>query len=171
MKSADNIILAIAPATKRFGAVVFRNAEIIYFAVKPLKLPRTNESIKREVSSRIENLVKEFSPQSIVIKSPGKQQLKSNQFELIVRCAESKARFHQIPVVRIKFESAKKFLSPDCQPTKANSFKSLAMVYPELRQFTGNSSKWRAQYYEILLVAAALGYYYQVGSAETQSQN
>lgn len=169
MRYADNVILAIAPATKRFGTVIFRNAEIIYFAVKPLKPPRTSESIKLEVSISIENLVKEFSPQTIAIKSPGKQQLKSNQFELIAGCVESKAEYYQIPLVHIKFESVKKSLCPVCKPTKANSFKSLAVIYPELRQFTGNSSKWRMQYYDILLVAAALGYYHQKKLIKTQS--
>ncbi|MGI8467317.1 MAG: hypothetical protein ACR2N3_02585 [Pyrinomonadaceae bacterium] len=170
MKSANNIILAVAPATKRFGAVVFRNTEIIYFAVKPLKPPRTNESIKWEVSRSIENLLKEFSPKVIVLKSPSKQQLKSKQFKLIAQCAESKARFHQIPAVRINFEKVKKLLCPNIKPTKANAFKSLAAIYPELRQFTGNSSKWRMQYYDILLAAAALGYYHQTVLTETWSQ-
>lgn len=171
IKLPDNIIISVAPATKRFGVIVFRNEEIICFAVKTLKPPRTNESIKREVSGSIENLIKEFIPQAIVIKSQGKQQLKSKQFKLIAGCIESQAKSHQIPVIRLKFETVKKSLCRKLKPNKVNTFNALTIVYPELRQFTGNSSKWRTQYYEILLLAAALGYYYQTVLTEPQSQN
>lgn len=171
IKLPDNLIIAIAPATKRFGVVVFRNEEIIYFAVKTLKPTRTNDSIKREVSRSIENLVKEFIPQIIVIKSPSKQQLKSNQFELITSCVESQSKSYQIPVIWLKFEKIKKSLCRNLKSNKVNTFNALMVAYPELRQFTGNSSKWRKQYYEILLLAAALGYYYQTRLTKTQSQN
>ncbi len=170
-ESVDNAVIAIAPATKRFGVVVFRNEEIIYFVIKILKPPRTSESIIREVSNSIENLFKEFLPQAIVIKSPSKQQLKSNQYKLIAACVENQAKSHQIPVMRLKFETVKRFLCRNLKPNKTNTFNNLAAIYPELRQFTGKSSKWRKQYYEILLLAAALGYYCQTEMAKTYSQN
>ena len=106
----------------------------------------------------------------IVLKSAGKQQLRSNQFRLITEQIENRAVSNQIPVTRIKFESVKKSLCRDRKPTKANAFKILADAYPELRQFTGTSSKWRAQYFDSLLVAAALGYYYQTESAESRRE-
>ena len=171
IKQNENKILAIAPATKRFGAAILKDWELIYFAVKPLRPPRINESIKTEVSNSIEHLIKEFTPKVIVIKSPGKQQLKSIQFKLIAESIERRAEFNQVPVIRIKFETVKKFLCRNQKPIKANTFKSLADVYPELRQFFGNSNKSRREYYDSLLIAAALGYYYQTGLVEAESQN
>ena len=170
MKPDDHTILAIAPATKRFGAAVFRDAELIYFAVKALKPPRTTESIKKEVSLSVNHLIKEFTPKMIVIKSPGKQQRKSVQFELMSEQIETAANSNQIPVTKISFEMVKKSVCFNRKASKDNAFASLTTVYPELRQFVGSSSKWRKQYYDILLIAAALGYYYQTKMAETKSR-
>ena len=170
MKSVAHPFLAIAPATKRFGAAVFKDTELIYFAVKTLKPPRITESIKAEVSGSIEHLIREFAPKVIVIKSPGKLQLKSVQFKLITDQIGLAAKFNQIPVSKISFEPVKKFFCFNRKSSKDNTFASLTTVYPELRQFTGSPGSWRKQYYDILLIATALGHYYQTELIETQSR-
>lgn len=169
MNSTDKTILTVAPAAKRFGVAVFNGAELIYFAVKILKPPRTDESIKEEISGNIKRLIKDFSPNVIVIKSPGKQQQASNRFKLITDQTESEANFNQTPFIKINFEAVKKSLCPDGKRSKVSVFKALAQIYPELTQFLNRPNKWQTDYWDAVLTAAAVGYCYQLNKKKLES--
>ena len=81
---AEDRVLAVAPCAKRFGVAIFAQSELIYFAVKTLKLPRTSNRIKKQVSASVQRLIRGFAPELIVIKTLSQHQTESENVQTII---------------------------------------------------------------------------------------
>lgn len=154
-------VLAIAPITKRFGAVVFEDMELVYFAVATVKSNKISQSLKIKISQTIRNLIGEFEPDLVIVKRLNKQQDKSNNLRLAVEQIKLAAETAHLKSVEVPFEAVKSLFCTDNKPTKTNIFAKLATVYPELRRFLHQPNKWQKEYYEAMLSAIAVGFYYQ----------
>lgn len=154
-----NKILAVAVCNKRIGLSIFSLRELIYFAVKTLKSPRTSEHVKQQVSETIQLLLAEYEPEAVVLKLLGKQQAKSDNLQLIFQIVKQQVENIGIPLYEISFNQAKQALCADKKVTRRNAFKILSEIYPELKQFANHPSHWQAEYYNSLLSAAAVGFY------------
>lgn len=158
MKQQHNNLIAVAPATKRLGAVVFSKSELVYFSVETFSPPRTEELIKRQTSQFIQRLIEKFEPSTIVVKLLGKQQSKSKKLQLVINQIQKDVKASGIRLQQISFPYVKKKLCLPDKPTKANTFKALSQIFPELAQFVHSPSRWQTAYYDSLLSAAAVGF-------------
>ena len=159
MRLCENKMVAVAVCTKRLGLVVFCQAELIYFAVKTLKPPRTIPQIQHQVSEIIQEIIAEFTPEEVVLKLPGKQQAKSKNLLTAVNQIKQEAQAAGILWQEISFEQVKREFCLDGKPNKTNVFKTIVRNYPELKQFVNHPSRWQTEYYNSLLSAAAVGFY------------
>lgn len=165
-------ILAIAPVTKRFGVAVLENTELVYFAVATVKSNKIAQNLKIKISQTIRNLIGEFEPDLVVVKTLNKQQEKSKNLKLAVGQIETEAGRAGIRTEEVSFEAVKKLLCADNKPTKANAFKTLTKFYPELSRFLHQPNKWQKEYYDAMLSAVAVGFYRQKETSELrQSRN
>jgi RNase H-fold protein (predicted Holliday junction resolvase) len=161
MKFSNKNLLSIAVCTKRIGVAVFSQTELLYFAVKTLQSPRTIPCVRRQVSQIFETLLTEYSPKLIILKLPGKQQMRSKNLEFVHRVVKKNSEIAGVSLRKISFENAKQILCVDKKPTKTNAFLALAKIYPELRLMVKCQNPAQAEYYNSLLSAVAVGYYFQ----------
>lgn len=161
MNFSKHKILTVAPFTKRLGFAVFDDAEIIYFAVKTFKPPRTVASVKVEISQSIKNLSAEFKPKLILVKTLNQWQVKSKNTAFVFSQVKREAEFQKVPLREISVEQAKQELCSGGKMTKVVLFKILSAVYPELKRFVLFQNLSQAEYYNSLLSAIAIGYYWQ----------
>lgn len=165
-------ILAIAPITKRLGAAAFENAELIYFAVATIKSNKIPQSPKIKIAQTLRKLISKFEPDLVVVKTLNKQQEKSKNLKTAIKQIKSEAETAGIQTEEVSFNSVRKLLCADDKATKANVFKALAKLYPELRRFLHQPNKWQKEYYDAMLSAVAIGFYCQKESVEpNQCQN
>ena len=161
MNRTEHNTLAVAVSTKRIGVVVFSEEQLVYFAVKTLKSPRTSYSVKRQVAHIVKEFINEYVPGLLVIKALGKQQVKSKKQRLAVTQVKSSAEAFGIYWTEISLEQIKPMLSVNRKPNKTNAFRALSQIYPELKRFVESQNLSQAEYYNSLLSAAAVGFYYQ----------
>lgn len=161
MNCSKSKILAAAVGTKRLGFAVFQRTELLYFAVKTLKLPRTRRRVKRQVTLLTKKAFSEFKPKLLILKTLGKQQANSRILPVAVNQIKKEAEASGNPVIEISFEQVKAILCKGQKPTKRNAFKALSEAYPELKRFIHYNNLSQAEYYNSLLSAVAVGYAYQ----------
>jgi len=171
MKESKNNLLAIAPATKRLGIVVFSQTDLIYFSVKTFAPPRTETLIKRQVSQMIRELINEFEPKTVALKVLGKQQLKSKNLRFVSSLIRSEFERADIVLKEVSLEQTKKKLCFGKKRNKENAFEALSLIYPELKRFAGCRNKSQKEYYNSLLSAAAIGYNFQDCSLKNTNKN
>lgn len=158
--------MTIAPFTKRLGFAVFDGEEIIYFAVKTLKPPRLLSSVGQEISQSIGRLNDEFEPKLIVVKTLSSRQDTSKILRLVAEQIKREAESRKLPIEEFSLERVKQELCSDEKTTKANLFKKLSDVYPEIKRFTVYQNRSQAEYYNSVLSAVAIGYYRQKKTIE-----
>lgn len=146
MNLNDDKLLVASPCTKQMGIAVINQAELVYFAVITFNSPRTPENIKTQVSKTIQGFIDDFAPSSLIIKMLGRHQVKSKNLRLVASKVKRAAKRANIPLQEISFEAVKKQLCAGRKPTKANVFKSLSEIYPELKQYVNHPSKWQRDY-------------------------
>jgi len=161
MNFSKRKILAVAPYTKRLGFAVFANTEILYFAVKTFKLPRTVASVKAEISQNIRKLTEDFKPELVIVKILNSRQIKSKKLRSVVEQIKLEAEYRNLTVKAISFERVKQELCADEKATKAVLFKILSARYPELKRFASFQNLSQAEYYNSLFSAVAIGFYWQ----------
>lgn len=166
-------ILAIAPITKRLGVAVFENAELIYFAIATVRSNKIAQSLKVKISQTIRNLINEIEPDLVVVKKINKQQEKSKNLKLVIRQIESECGRARIRIRGISFEMVKELLCVNNKKNKTTAFINLTDVYTELRRFLHQPNKWQKEYYDALLSAVAIGFYYQseIGKQEIRQKS
>lgn len=157
MKKSAIKVIVITPFTKRFGIAVFSNSELLYFAVKTYKNPRTIESIKAEATQKLKNLIDEFKPELIIAKSLTRRQAVTNDHTLLVETIRCVAKLVSVPVDEVSFEEARRKLVFNNRPTKSRTFAVLQNIYPELTRFIHFQNRSQREYYTPLLSAVAIG--------------
>lgn len=164
MTIKEETILSVAPGTRRFGAAVFRNGELLHFAVHPLgKLAATGrfkngESLSDAVARALKPLLQRFEPRVLVLKELNRQQLKSANLRSVFEAFRAETKPAGIETRTISFETVKKLFCSKKKPTKAKVFAKLASFFPELAQFANHPSRWQRKYYATMLIAAAAGF-------------
>lgn len=169
MNDTEANLLAVALCAKRFGVAIFHGQDLIYFAVKTLKTSRANEKAETEIWRAIRSLIIEFSPQTVIIKALGKHQIKSIGLPTAMARIKRELASLGINTEEILLEDAERALCPHDKPIKKIAFKNLSAVYPELKQFVAHQSPWQTEYYNSLLSAVAISFYYQNKSIEERN--
>lgn len=165
MKKSLAFTLVLASYTRRFGIAVFRNAELRYFGVKTFSLPRTEESVRCEAAVAVENLINEFRPDLVIMKSPTKRQADSLIQQVVVNEIKRITELAGIPLTEKPFEDAKEKLSPLTRPTRTSTFAAVREIYPELRRLSDFQNPFQEEYYRPLLSAVAIGFIHSSDTA------
>ncbi len=160
MKSASQIILAIAPGNREFGIAVFCGYELIYFAVRTLSHRRSAALQKEEITELLSELFACFKPQFIALKAVNKYQQTSVALKEIVKLIKRQAKARRIPVTEISLEQVKSFVADAEKQTQKKTFQTLTNMYPELQQFAGRPNRWQNEYYHNLFSAVSVGVVY-----------
>jgi RNase H-fold protein (predicted Holliday junction resolvase) len=161
MKLKSDNLLAVAVCTKRLGLAVFCQKELLFFAVKTLKPPRTVQYAKRQISQIFQDTAAEYAPKLVVLKLLGKHQAKSKKLQSAIRVIKREAQTARIFLDEISFEEAKQKLSDGKKPVKAEAFSKLSKIYPEIKRFVKFQNPSQAEYYNSLFSAVAIGFYFQ----------
>ena len=158
--SKENTLIVFAVFTKRFGIAVFNHECLLYFAVKTIRACGVKRSVQTQISQPVENLVSEFDPQLVLVKTLTRQQKSSEKLRFVLRQIKREINRHEISAKDISLELVKKKLCADTKPTKANLFTTLAETYPELKRLIRFQNLSQAEYYNSLLSAVAIGYFW-----------
>lgn len=152
------IVLAIAPGTREFGVAVFREFELVYFAVKRLKHGTISKHLKSEVIALWRELFESYSPKVLAFKRINQYQQTSQTLLLIAECLKKQAADRQIKTVEISLAQIRLLLgSSHRKPTQKLIFQRITALYPELEQYRNRPSRGQENYYAYILSAVAVG--------------
>lgn len=163
MKKTFTSLIVITPYTKRFGVAVFSGTELSYFGVKTLPTPRTLDSIRGATTRHLKNLIIEFSPTVVVIKTLTGSQMNSEKHRHLAETVKQVSESAGIPAQDRSFEIIKQKLAQSKYPTMEEAFTKLRKVYPELSKVGEFQNRSQREYYAPLLTAVAIGFAFQSG--------
>lgn len=150
-------ILVITPYTKRIGIAFFDGRELVYFAVKTFRRPRTMGSIRGETRLRVVYLIRRFKPAILIVKSVSSYQHASQNHREISRSIRVTARRAKVATRSISFESAKRQIVLSGRMTKKRTFRILGQRYPAIARYVPIRNRDEDEYYTPLLSAVAVG--------------
>ncbi len=157
MVSNSPVVLAIAPGTRECGVAVFEGFKLIYYGVKTSYLFNIRQREKISIPKLIDDLFKQYSLQSIVLKEVNQYQQTSPGLRLVVNQIKMQAESKHIRVKEISLRQVKSLLCKDGKQTQKKAFETVANLYPELRQFQNRPNKWQNDYYAYIFSATAVG--------------
>src|ERR1043166_620110 len=152
--------LVITPYTKRLGIAVFRGAELVYFGVKTFQRPRTCESIRKETAEKLTEMIGEFRPRLVILKSLTSHQAVSDKHRRVAATISHIAHTVGIGSEERSFEDAVKKIVADNEPLKIRAFEILCQLYPELARFIQFQNRSQEEYYTPMLAAITIGVAY-----------
>jgi hypothetical protein len=144
MKKTSRTLLVVTPYTKRFGIAVFERKELLHFGVKTLPAPRTIDSVRLETARHLKDVISEFSPSVVVIKTQLKE--KGERHREIELTVKEVSRSAGIPTQTRSVGSMK------------GRYLKIRTVYPELSRFDHFQNRSQREYYSPLLSAVAIGF-------------
>lgn len=157
MNNGKNRVLVVAPYSQRLGVAIFAGSDLIHYAVKTFKLPRTEQSVMVETSAQMRLLINEFRPKSVMVKKLSRRQISSRNQRAILEQVEIEANTARLLTQEFSFEDAKQELSEGVGPTNTAAFRALIHVYPELEKLSHFQNRHQKEYYVPLLTAVAIG--------------
>ncbi|MFN0279176.1 MAG: hypothetical protein ACKVRN_11315 [Pyrinomonadaceae bacterium] len=161
MNTSANNLLIVTPYTKRLGMAVFQDGELIYFGVKTFKRPRTAESISDETANKLGELLDQFNPALVIVKSLTTHQTGSVKHRGIARTIKRTLNTVGISIVESSFEEARRNLVAEDNPPKKSAFAILRKLYPELARFVYFQNRHQSEYYTPMLAAITIGLAYR----------
>lgn len=157
MKSATQIILAMAPGKREFGVAVFDGIELIYFAVRTVSRRRSAAIQREEITELLSELFTRFKPQFVALKAVSKYQQTSVAIKEIVKLIKRQAKAKQVSIIEISLDQVKSLADDAEKRTQKKAFQILVTLYPELKQFSGRPNRWQNDYYHNLFSAVSVG--------------
>lgn len=157
MKSASQIILAIAPGSRRLGIAIFSDCELIYFAVKTVSRNHSAALQKEEITELLAELFACFKPHFVALKAVNQYQQTSIVLKEIIKLLKRQTKARRVPISEISLEQIRSFAGNTEKQTQMKTFQTLTTLYPELRQFAGRPNRWQNEYYRNLFSAVSVG--------------
>jgi hypothetical protein len=157
MKPINLNTLVIAPYTKRFGIAVFGRSELLHFSVHQYKTIR--DSVGRDSSNQsgVGELISDFKPKMIMLKSltvrQGKSEVQRDFSREVMRIAAAES----IRVDEVDFDRIKSKFPGNQKITQRQLFANLAVTFPELTRIVKFQNPAQAEYYTPVLSAIAIG--------------
>lgn len=158
-------ILAINPGTKELGVAVLAAADLLYYAVKILKVRAPDSGITSEAARIISQLITAYQPQAVVLIRPLVIQTGGERLVAVIREVKRLAQSEGLPVYEYAPKTIRQFVCGSKRPTRGEIARAVAARYPELCQYAKDKSLWEEMYYArmFLAVAAGLAAYYNTG--------
>lgn len=156
MKSSRPV-LALAPGKRFFGVAVFRGAELTHFSIRRLRNDKSTTPLKKAISALVNQLLSEFQPQIVVVRSQSKYQKLSTTVGSTIRLIEEETNARRVELVAVCLEEIRLILGTGKQSSQKSAFRNLANIYPELKQFLNRPNKAQTEYYHNLLAAVSVG--------------
>ena len=152
-----NHFLVVTPYTKRLGIAVFQHAELVYFGVKTFQRPRTVASISDETAEKLTELIDEFKPRLVILKSLTMHQTGSDKHRHVAGTIRHIVNIAGLPSEERSFEDARRDLLTENAPQKNRAFEVLRKLYPELARFIQFQNRSQEEYYTPMLAAITIG--------------
>jgi hypothetical protein len=156
-EDSHNHFLVITPYTKRLGIAVFRDTELVYFGVKTFQRPRTRDSIRDETTKAMTQLIREFKPRSVILKSLTTHQAASDKHRRVAATISQIVKIAGIRSEERSFEDARRKIVGENGSQKNRAFAVLCQLYPELGRFIQFQNRSQEEYYTPMLAAITIG--------------
>lgn len=156
MKSSRPV-LAIAPGKRFFGIAVFQGTELTHFSIRRLRNDKSTTFLKKAISALVNQLLYEFHPQMVVVRSQSKYQKLSTTVGSAIKLIEHETNAKRVKLVTVCLEEVRLALGTAKQSSQKSAFRNLANIYPELKQFLNRPNKAQIEYYHNLLAAVSVG--------------
>ena len=136
---------------------MFQHAELVYFGVKTFRRPRTVDSINRETAEKLTELIDEFNPGLVILKSLTFHQTGSDKHRHVVGTIRRAIEIAGIRGEERSFEDARRDLLTENVPPKNRAFEIIRNIYPELARFIQFQNRSQEEYYTPMLAAITIG--------------
>lgn len=145
--SKSSRILAVDPGTRQIGLAVLDGQKLIYHGVHTVADRSTGETILRDVRELFQRLLRDFSPDRVVVERTFLS--KSSNIALLTVVADEVARLARrqgLPVGAIAPCTVRKALCGFGHASKEALAKVIVAKYPHLRVYLVERPKWKAAY-------------------------
>ena len=149
-------VLGIDPGARQIGVAVFRNEELLFYAVKSFKKRNDQESL-RKLRKVVEKLIAAHRVQFVALEET--VFLQQNRSFVKTVCEEIKSCLQKRSVEFSEFHP-KQVRRAVCRlekPTKQNAALLLSQKYLELAQYFSAPRLWQKRYYALMFDAIAVG--------------
>lgn len=149
-------ILAVDPGTRYLGIVVMEDDELIYWAVKTIKMRQSDKERLSEAKKIIQRLIDYYRPQILVIEKPRPHW--SKQSKLLNRVCgiiKGTAIANGLKVREFTPEEVRKAICGNPKATKQEMAEKLILKYSDLVKFL-NRDKIHNRYWHYLVDAVGL---------------
>lgn len=164
MPQSANRIIALSPGTRECGVAVFEELELLYYATKDLRIRHRSQPASGpsgKATQMLEKLIRRYRPSVVVLRQL--QPLQRRSSNLVRLTAQLKTITQKRGLMQREGspKSVRKLLCPDRRATKQATAARLIEFYPELTRYVVGASREQQLYYDSMLDATALGYFYQ----------
>ena len=150
-------ILAIDPGTRELGVAMLDGEQLVYYGVKTIRGRRTPSEVLRRIQKITASLIARYRPTCLAIE---KMFLAQKSASLLVVAAEeikATARQHDLPIYEYAPTTVRKMICHSGRATKAETAKTIALRFPELRPYLEQRTQWETLYYANMFDAVAVG--------------
>lgn len=159
VKSA--IVIAVVPGTRSLGIAVFKDVELIYYAIKEAskhRLRHTPYSRARKATRVVEQVIHKYQPSHFVTLNLHAIQRLSTKLPIIAKEITRHARHFKLTLHTYERAEIRKRHCPEGRATRQAVAIHLSTLYPELSRYVKEVSLWQRLYYTRMLDAVATGY-------------
>lgn len=127
-------ILAVDPGTRYLGVVVMEDDDLIFWAVKTIKMRQSDKERINEAKRIIQKLIDYYRPTILVIEKPKRHWNKQSKLlGIFCRIIKDTAKTNRLKVREFTPEEVREAIFGDSKATKEEMMDALILKYPELQ--------------------------------------
>ncbi len=152
-----NRILAIDPGTREIGVAVLEGADLLFYGVRTIQHRGTPQELLRDAVGLITRLIVRHRPDVLAIERT--LVIQQNATFLLVVSKKIKAAAKRMGLLVYEYPpvAVRRFICGTEKPTKQETARRIAEIYPHLRRHLDLPAEWERLYYAHIFDAIAVG--------------
>jgi Holliday junction resolvasome RuvABC endonuclease subunit len=157
MINIKSTILGIDPGARQLGVSVFRGDELVFYAVKSIKMPKREDSLIKLRKILLELLI-QYQVKVVALEEVVFVQQRRTFIKIVYDEIKDFLREPKVTVFEYNPNLMRSVICGLQKPTKHNMALILSQKYTELTRYFNVRRLWQVRYYAQLFDAVAVGF-------------
>lgn len=156
MTNTSSTILGIAPGAKQIGISVFRDDDLLFYAIKSIKKPKREESLSA-LRKIIRDFLIKYQAEAVALKKVVFVQQHRTFIKTVHDEVKDFLKKRNQTVFEYNPRLVRAVICGREKPTRHNMSMILTQQYPELARYFDLPQCWQRRYYTLLFDAVSVG--------------
>ncbi|MCA1622476.1 MAG: crossover junction endodeoxyribonuclease RuvC [Acidobacteria bacterium] len=156
MPHSSPIVLGVDPGARQIGVAVFRDEELVFYAVKSFKKRREQETI-RKLRKVMEKMITTYRVEFVALEEVVNIQQNKSFVKTVYEEIKDLLKKREIPTFEYHPKLIRQIICRNEKPTKRNIALLLSQKYNELVRYFNVPKLWQKRYFALLFDAIAVG--------------